>query len=150
VTFEAKLVEEQRLLDGGVAAADHHNFLVAIEEPVAGRAGGHAIALEFLFRGQIEPARLRAGCDDQRVGEVDVAGIADQPERPLRQFHLVHMIGNDARADVRGLRLHLLHQPGTLDDIGKARIVLDVGGDRQLAARLHALNQIGSSIARAA
>jgi hypothetical protein len=41
------------------------------------------------------------------------------------------------------LGAHLLHQPGALDDVGEARIVLDVGGDRQLAAGLDALDQHG-------
>ena len=68
--------QEQRLLDRGIAAADHDHFLVAVEEAVAGGAGRHAVALELLLRRQIEPARLRAGGDDQRVGEIDVAGIA--------------------------------------------------------------------------
>src|SRR5262249_39137673 len=39
------------------------------------------------------------------------------------------------------LLLHLLHQPGALDDIGKARVIFDVGGDGELAARLDALDQ---------
>src|SRR6202035_4162467 len=43
--------------------------------------------------------------------------------------------------DVLRLRLHLLHQPRTLDDIGKAGIVLDVGGDRQLPAGLQPAQQ---------
>ena len=68
--------QEQRFLDRGVAAADHDHFLAAIEEAVAGRAGGDAKALELLLGRQVEPARLRAGRDDQRVGEIDVAAIA--------------------------------------------------------------------------
>ena len=36
------------------------------------------------------------------------------------------------------LRLHLLHQPWTLDDVRKTRIVLYIGGDHKLAAWLHA------------
>ena len=51
------------------------------------------------------------------------------------------MVGDDPRADVLGLLLHLLHQPGALDDVGEARIVLDVGGDGELAAGLDALDQ---------
>ena len=51
-------------------------------------------------------------------------------------------------AAMRRLLRHLLHQPGALDDLGEARIVLDVGGDRQLAAGLQALDddrrQIGA------
>ena len=40
-----------------------------------------------------------------------------------------------------GLALHLLHQPRALDDLGKAGVVLDIGGDRQLAAGLQAGHQ---------
>ncbi|MCP1839205.1 hypothetical protein J2R78_002172 [Bradyrhizobium sp. USDA 4538] len=51
------------------------------------------------------------------------------------------MIGNDLGADMGRLLLHLLHQPGALDHIGEAGIVLDVGGDGELPARLDALDQ---------
>ena len=51
------------------------------------------------------------------------------------------MVRDHGRADVLGLLLHLLHQPGALDDIGEAGIVLDVGGDHQLAARLVARDE---------
>ena len=40
-----------------------------------------------------------------------------------------------------GLLLHLLHQPGALDDVGEAGIVLHIGGDGELAAGLDALDQ---------
>ena len=38
------------------------------------------------------------------------------------------------------LLLHLLHEPGALDDVGEARVVLDIGGDGELTAGLHALD----------
>ena len=142
--------EEQRLLDRGIAAADHQDFLAAIEEAVAGGAGRHAVAAEFLLRRQIEPARLRAGREDQRVGEVDVAGIAVEPERPPREIDLVDVVGDELGADMGRLLLHLLHEPGALDDVGKARIILDVGGDGELAAGAMPWIRIGSSMARAA
>ena len=44
-------------------------------------------------------------------------------------------------ADMLGLRLHLFHEPGALDDIGEAGIVFHVCGDRQLTARLDARDQ---------
>ena len=40
----------QRLLHRGVAAADHRHPLAAVEEPVAGGAGGDAAALQALLR----------------------------------------------------------------------------------------------------
>ena len=133
--------EEQRFLDRGVAAADHDDFLAAIEKSVAGRAGRHAKALEFLFRRHAEPARLRAGGENDGFGEIDVAAVAGQPERPLREIELGDEIGDDLGADMGGLLLHLLHQPRALDDVGEARIVLHVGGDGELAAGLDALDQ---------
>ena len=85
MTLRGEVGQEQRFLDRGVAAADHDDFLAAVEEAVAGGAGGDAVALELLLGRKVEPARLRAGRDDQRVGEIDVAGIAVEPERALRQ-----------------------------------------------------------------
>ena len=133
--------EKQRFLDRGVAAADHHDFLAAIEKSVAGRAGRHAKALEFFFRRRAEPARLRAGGEDDGFGEIDVAAVAGQAERPLREIELGDEIGDDLGADMGGLLLHLLHQPRALDDVGEARIVFHVGGDGELAAGLDALDQ---------
>jgi len=53
---------------------------------------------------------------------------------------------DDAGADLLGLRLHLLHQPGALDDVGEAGVVLHVGGDGQLAAGLVALQHQGLEV----
>jgi hypothetical protein len=51
------------------------------------------------------------------------------------------VIGNELGADMRGLLLHLLHEPGALDNVGIAGIILDVGGDRELPAGCDALDQ---------
>ena len=87
--------------------------------------------------GHAEPARLRAGRDDHGLADVAVAQIAGRDKRPARQIERVDLVEDDAGPDMLGLLLHLLHQPGTLDDVGEAGIVLDIGGDRQLAAGLH-------------
>src|SRR5215510_2717752 len=57
----SEIGEEQRLLDRGIAAADHQDLFAAIEEPITGGASGYAIALEFLLGRQVEPTRLGAG-----------------------------------------------------------------------------------------
>jgi hypothetical protein len=75
--------EEQRLLDSGVAAADHQDLLAAVEEAVAGGAGGDAKALELLLGRQAEPARLGAGGDDDGIGGVAGAAVGGQNERPV-------------------------------------------------------------------
>ena len=133
--------EIERFLDRGVAAADHDDVLVAIEEAVAGGAGRDAEALELFFGRQAEPARLGAGGENDHFGEIDVAGIAGDAEGALPEFKLVDVIGHDPRADMGRLLLHLFHQPGTLDDIGEARVVLHIRGDGELSAGLDALDQ---------
>ncbi len=113
--------EEDRLLDGRVAAADDHDFLALVEEAVAGRARRDAVALERLLALDAEPARLRAGRDDQRVARVVIAGIALEPERTLRKIDLHDVVHDDLGADVLGLLAHLLHEPGPLDHVREAR-----------------------------
>jgi hypothetical protein len=61
----------------------------------------------------------------------------------LERSALTDDVADELGADMLGLGLHLLHQPGALDDVGEARIVLDIGGDGQLAAGLDAGDQHG-------
>jgi hypothetical protein len=136
-----KVGKEQRLLNRTVAAPDHDYLLAAVEEPVAGGAGRDAVALELLFGWKIEPPRLRTCRDDQGVCKVDVTAVAFEPERAPRQVRLGHEVGDHAGADVLGLLLHLLHQPGALDRFREARIIFHVGRDGELAAGLEALDQ---------
>ena len=58
----------------------------------------------------------------------------------MRQVGFQHDIGDDLGAHMLRLSLHLLHQPRPLDHLGKARIVLHIGGDGQLAAGLDTLD----------
>ena len=134
--MRSEVCQEQRFLDRGVAAADHEHFLAAIEKAVAGRAGGDAVALELLLGRKIEPARLCTGREHHGIREIDITRVAFEPERPLREIKLRHLIGDETRADMLGLLLHLLHQPGALDGLGKAGVIFDVGRDGELAAGL--------------
>ena len=133
--------EEQRFLDGRIAAADHDHLAVAIEEPIAGCASRNAETLEMLLRGNAQPLGLRARADDQRIAGVDLARIALEPEGALAKPDLGNVVGDDLGPDMGRLRLHLLHEPRALDDIGKTWIILDIGRDGELAAGLDALNQ---------
>jgi hypothetical protein len=60
---------------------------------------------------------------------------------PMRQIDLAHVVGDHLGSDMLGLFLHLLHQPGALDDVGETGIVFHLSRDRQLAAGLDALDQ---------
>ena len=94
--------------------------LLRKKRAVAGGAGRDAEALEGLLGRQPEPLRLGAGGDDQRIAGVGGAAVAGQPERPSAELGLRDVVGDHRGADVLGLLLHLLHQPGTLDDVGEA------------------------------
>src|SRR5690606_12986065 len=128
--------QEQGFLDGGVAAADDHHLLAAIEEAVAGGAGRDAEALIFGLGGQPQPLGLGAGGDDDGFGQDFRARVQRQAEGALGQVGLDHDVVDDLGPDMLGLGLHLLHQPGALNGFGEAGIVLDVRGDGQLAAGL--------------
>lgn len=131
----------ERFLDRGIAAADHDHVLVAIEEAVAGGAGGDAKALELLFGFDAEPFCLGAGRDDDRLGGPDGARIGAHGEGAMVEFDLGDEVVDDLGAHMGRLFQHLLHQPGTLDRIAEARIVFDIRGDHQLAALFHAGDQ---------
>ena len=132
-----------RLLDRRVAAADDADRHVAEKEAVAGGAGRHPESLEPLLAFQSQPAGAGARGDDKGIGGIAVAGIAEQGERPARKIGRDDGVGVGGGADVLGLLLHLLHQPRSLDDLGEAGVVLDIGGDRHLTARLEALDHVG-------
>src|SRR5258706_2386968 len=85
----------QRLLDRGVAAADHHDRAVAEEEAVAGRTGRDAESAELLLRRQTEPSRAGAVAHDHGVAAIDRARIADRGKRPFAQVD----VGNDVEDD---------------------------------------------------
>ena len=72
--------QEERLLQGRVAAAGHGDVLLAEEEAVAGGAGRDAVAEQAVLVGDAEHERAGAGGDDQRVGQygrLGGVGVAD-------------------------------------------------------------------------
>ena len=80
---------------------------------------------------------------DAPVATIDglgaVLGAArPDPERALGEVDPVDVDVDDARAEALGLGAHRGHQLGPLDAVRKARVVLDVAGQHQLAARRRA------------
>ena len=70
VTVVGEPGEEGRLLHRGVAAADHHDVLVAEEEAVTGGTGRHAVAEQLLLAGHAERPPRRTGRQDDGAGPV--------------------------------------------------------------------------------
>src|SRR5829696_5785828 len=53
------------------------------------------------------------------------------------------MVLNDLGANMGCLQLHLLHEPGALDHVGKTRVILNIGRNGHLTAGLKALDENG-------
>ena len=133
----------KRFLGRGITAANHRHILPAIKETIAGGASGNAETAQLLLTRNAKPAGLRAGGDDQRFRDINIAGIAHRAEGPAREInggdHILHYLG----AAMGRLRGHLVHQPRALNGLRKAWVVFHIGGDGQLPAWLHPGHQQG-------
>ncbi len=135
VHFFGDVGQVQRFLDRGVAATDHGDHLIAIEEAVTGRAGGNTLAGEGFFRGQAQILRRGAGGDDQCVAGVSAA-VADEFERALLQLGGVDVVVNDLCGKAFGVLLHALHQHRAGQAFDVAGPVVDFDGGGELATGL--------------
>jgi len=70
VTFDANLRQEDRLLHRGIAAADDHDFLVAVESGVADRAVGDSAAVQGALEARSSCRAVAPGCRRSRLGAV--------------------------------------------------------------------------------
>ena len=134
----------ERFFDGRIAATHNSDFLIAVKEAIAGRAGRNTIARQRLFARNAKPPRLRAGGDHHGFGHEHIAAIGVAAEGALAEIDLCDDIMDHGGADMLGLGPHLIHQPGALHGLGEAGVVLDIGGDGQLPARLQAGHQHGT------
>ena len=84
---------------------------------------------------------MRAGRKNERLSEIDIARITFDAEWAARQIDFVDVVSDKPGADMGRLLLHLFHEPGALDHVGEAWIVLDISRDGELAARSDPLNE---------
>ncbi|GCM26268.1 hypothetical protein ExPCM16_01428 [Escherichia coli] len=108
MNFRSDVRQIQRLFNRGIAAADDRNFLVAIEETVAGCTSRNSTAFKGFFRGQAEIACRSSGGNNQRVASV-FAAIASQTERTILQINFVDVIKDDFSFKFGGMFVHALH-----------------------------------------
>ena len=121
-----------RFLERRVAAADDRDLAVAEEEPVARRARRDAAAAKTGLAVEAEPQRRGAGRDDHGLGAV-LGAAGPDAERARGEVDAIDVDVDEAGTEPLGLGAHRGHQVGALDALGKARIVLDVAGQHQLA-----------------
>ena len=139
-----------RFFAGGVAAADHHQRLVAEHRQcaVTGGAVGHPFSLQQGFALEVQVPMARAAGNDNRLA-FDFFTIDRQPERPLRQIDRLDRAKSDTRAEAFRLLLHSRHQFVAVNAFGKAREIFHDAGRREQPARQdarqHERRKTGSS-----
>ena len=140
VTLRGEAGQEERLFEGGVAAADDDDLLVAEEEPVTGGAGGHAVAEQPGLAGHVQHERPGPGGHDQGPGrDVGLAVAVDVgPDPEGRELTGRPWSPCGSRTWPRSAPPGpgSAHELGADDAVDEARVVLDLGGEHQLAAGL--------------
>ena len=92
-----------------------------------------------LLRLEPEHSGTRAGGDDHRTRPV--LGFTDpDAERAAREVDAVDVGGEELRAEAGRLLAELHHELGAHDAVGEAGEFLDVGGQHELAAGAHPLD----------
>ena len=126
--------EEVGVGHGGVAAAEHRDFLAGEEEAVAGGAIGDAMAGVLLLARGAELAVRGAGGDDDGTALIAGAGVGRQLLDVAGQVDGRHIVVVALGAELLGLLLHGVHEVGALHAVGESGEVFDSGGAHQLAA----------------
>ena len=132
--------EVERLLHGGVAAADDAAQLVAVEKAVAGSAARYATAHKCGFRGQAQVLSRGARGDDKRVAGVAFV-IAFQGKRALTKVNAADVVKNHLCFKALGVLQKALHQLRPLYALGVGGPVVHIGGGHELTALGHASDQ---------
>ena len=132
--------EVKRFFHGGVAAADYGHRFVAVEESVAGGAGGNTPAFVGLFGRQAEVFGARPGRDDDGFGGVGV--IAGGHAKGVGgEINGGDKVAHDGGLEAFGVRQHVLHQLRALDAFRRSGPVVHFGGGHQLSALFEAGNE---------
>ena len=137
VDLRGELGEEGRLLEGGVAPADHGDRLVLEEEAVAGGAGRDAVADELASRwSRPEHLGLGAGGHDDGPGLV-VGHVAHlDVEGARREVDPVTFSVRNSAPKRAAWARKLAISSGPMMPVDEAGVVLHLGGEHELAAGL--------------
>src|SRR5579864_8656013 len=131
--FLAEASQKQRLFHRRVAPADDDDIAVLKKRSVAGGAARHTSSPQAGFVVKTEPDGGGTGSDDYRVRSEFFVVDPDAQRRACKvNFGDVEVV--DLGAEARGLLAKTLHQFGSHYALWEAGIVLDIGGQHQLAA----------------
>src|SRR5207249_2428274 len=131
----AELREVKAVLHCRVAAANNDDVEAFEEEPIADCACTYSPAFQSLLVGEPEVLCIRPCRNDHRTRLVHTVGCPDL-ERPLGEINPSHVVVHEVRLEPFGLLTPELHELRALDAFRETGIVLDVGRDHELTARV--------------
>ena len=102
--------------------------------------------MSFFSDGRPSQLGRRAGRDDRASRRSGVSAPTSSVNGRFDEVDLGHVAEHERRPEPRRLLAEDLHHLRAEDAVGEARIVLDVGGDGELAARLRALDDDGREV----
>ena len=126
--------QEESLLQGGVATADHGNFLVFEEEAIAGGAPGNAITGETILALDVELTHLRTGGHDDGLGQVYRTVCGVNLLHVAGQLDLVDVLVANVGAETLSLLANVVHKLGALNTLDESGEVFHLGGVHEGAA----------------
>src|SRR5438034_5175574 len=112
----------------------------------SGGAGRDAVAQQAPFGLEAQHVGGGAGGDDERAGLDGSLASDGQDERRALEIHRRDIALQVFRAEPPCLGPHLLDQLGSHDGVVEARVVFYLGGQGQLPAGMHALDQQGRQV----
>lgn len=137
----AQAREVGRFLARRVAAAYDSDRLFAVEEPVARSTRRDPAPLVVLFGLYAEELGTCARGDDDRVGGPPFVVVNLHTLGRGAEIHFGDHARTYVRAETLGLAAYVVHHLEGFDAVGVAREILYFGGNHELSARLHALEE---------
>src|SRR3989338_3877961 len=128
----------RRFFHRGIPAADDKHTLVLKEEPIAGRAGGDAVAHVFLLSWNSKELCRGSRCHNQRARGIPFT-VCDDAERTLGKVDLIDGLVKRSRPEFDRLLPKKVHHVRTHEPVGKTRVVLYLGRDCKLPTGLMSL-----------
>jgi hypothetical protein len=139
--FLRELGQVERVLHGAIPSSHHRQHLIPEERqrPVAHGAGRDPSSglSQALFVRKPDPLGVGAGGDDDRGGGHRPSAARANDKGTDLKVHLHHVLREDSGTEALGLLPEIHHHFLARHAFRKARIVLHVGGEHELASRNH-------------
>ena len=128
-----KLGQMQCLLDGGVTAADHGNFLVPVKRGVAGSAVRHPFALQLFLARDFDLAGFGTSAEDNGTASQLFAVFQGNGLNVTCQVQRTDCCEFFLQPEPVSMRGHLVHQFKATDAIRESGIIIHPIGYQNLA-----------------